>query len=192
MVEEYKALIVDWDGTLVDSQPLNLRSLAAALAGHGVTLRKEWYRARLGTSGEELLAELGVPVESVPAILTACGDLIVREVAALPTFPTVVGWVKRARAAGLPRAVASGGGGQVVRTGLQATGLAPLFEAVVTREAVPRGKPAPDLFLAAARQLGVAPERCLAIEDADEGLAAAAAAGMDAVDVRAWVTSRFT
>jgi HAD superfamily hydrolase (TIGR01509 family) len=60
---------------------------------------------------------------------------------------------------------------------------------VVVREDAERGKPAPDLFLEAARRLDVPPRRCLVVEDAEEGLAAARAAGMDAVDVRPWVTS---
>jgi len=59
----------------------------------------------------------------------------------------------------------------------------------VTREDADRGKPAPDLFLEAARRLRVAPQRCLVVEDAEEGLAAARAAGMDVVDVRPYVTS---
>jgi HAD superfamily hydrolase (TIGR01509 family) len=85
--------------------------------------------------------------------------------------------------------VASGGGGIVVRAGIDATGLAHLFDTVVTREDADRGKPAPDLFLEAARRLGVPAQRCLVVEDAEEGLAAARAAGMHAVDVRPYVTS---
>ncbi|MEV4872808.1 HAD-IA family hydrolase [Streptomyces syringium] len=72
---------------------------------------------------------------------------------------------------------------------LSATGLEGLFDVVVTREDVARGKPAPDLFTEAARRLGVRPARCLVVEDADEGLAAARAAGMDAVDVRPFAVS---
>ncbi|WP_183091427.1 HAD family hydrolase [Streptomyces radicis] len=188
----YRALIMDWDGTLVDSQPLNYTAMAAASLCHGHVLDRRWYQVRLGTSGEELLAELGVPEALVPEVLAECGRRIIREVGTLRTYPVVVDLVRQARDKGLRCAVASGGGGAVVRAGLDATGLAPLFDAVVTREAVERGKPAPDLFLEAARVLGVAPERCVVVEDAEEGLAAARAAGMAAVDVRRWVTSAFT
>ncbi|MFD5317540.1 HAD family hydrolase [Streptomyces sp. NPDC127098] len=191
-VETYEALIVDWDGSLVDSQGLNYRSLATALSrSHGIALQREWYQQRLGTSGDELLAELGLGSVDRQRVLNEWGELIIQEAATLHAFPVVLGWVERARAVGIPRAIASGGGPEVVRAGLAAIGLAALFDAVVTREAVLRGKPAPDLFLTAADRLGVASNRCLVIEDADEGLAAAAAAGMDAVDVRSWVVSEF-
>ncbi|MFB4193384.1 HAD family hydrolase [Streptomyces carpaticus] len=183
----YEAVIADWDGTCVDSQPLNYRSLAAALQPYGISLRPEWYVQRIGTSGAELLAELGVAADP-RLVLEECGRRIIRELPSLRTFPTVVGWVEAARHAGRPCAIASGGGGIVVRAGLAATRLDVLFDHVVTREAVPRGKPAPDLFLEAARRLGVRPDRCVVIEDAEEGLEAARTAGMHAVDVRPWVS----
>ncbi|MFI0742766.1 HAD family hydrolase [Streptomyces sp. NPDC021100] len=184
----YAALVMDWDGTVVDSQPLNYRCLAQALSPYGIDLHQRWYRARIGTSGADLLAELGVaaPHEEV---LARCGELIISQVGTLRPFPVAVGWVEAARGQGLRCAVASGGGGPVVRAGLAATGLERLFEVVVTREDVARGKPAPDLFVEAARRLGVPPTRCLVVEDADEGLAAARAAGMDAVDVRPFAVS---
>jgi len=185
---EYDAVIMDWDGTVVDSQPMNFRCLAQVLQLYGVELRENWYRERLGTSVDGLLTELGA---SVPLgdVLARCGELIIQELPTLKVFPVVVDWLERARAGGLVCAVASGGGGAVVRAGIEATGLAHLFEVVVTREDAVRGKPAPDLFLEAARQLRVPPQRCLVVEDAEEGLAAALAAGMDVVDVRPYVTS---
>jgi len=184
----YDAAIMDWDGTVVDSQPMNFRCLAGALQPYGVKLRESWYRERQGTSVDGLLAELGV---SVPLgdVVARCGELIIQELPTLKAFPMVVDWLERARAGGLVCAVASGGGGAVVRAGIEATGLTHLFDVVVTREDAVRGKPAPDLFLEAARQLRVPPQRCLVVEDAQEGLAAALAAGMDVVDVRPYVTS---
>jgi len=66
---------------------------------------------------------------------------------------------------------------------LQATGLLDLFEIIITPRLVKQGKPAPDMFLLAAERMGVAPERCLVLEDGDSGMQAAAAAGMQAVFV---------
>ncbi|MEH0551152.1 HAD family hydrolase [Streptomyces sp. B21-101] len=184
----YDAVIMDWDGTVVDSQPVNFRCLAEVLKAYGVRLRVGWYRERLGTSVDGLMAELGVSVP-LSDVLDRCGELIIHELPSLKAFPMVVEWLERAREGGLACAVASGGGGAVVRAGVEAVGLTHLFDVVVTREDAVLGKPAPDLFLEAARRLRVPPQRCLVVEDAEEGLAAARAAGMDAVDVRPYVTS---
>lgn len=83
----------------------------------------------------------------------------------------------------LPMAVASGGPEAIVLPSLRTAGLLPLFSAVVTFDAVGRAKPAPDLFLEAARRLDVPPEECLVFEDSREGLEAARRAGMQSVDV---------
>ena len=82
-------------------------------------------------------------------------------------------------------AVVTGGMPEVAQHTLNATGLAALFPIVITPADVPagRGKPAPDMFLLAARRMGVAPERCLVFEDAAPGIAGARAAGMQVVCV---------
>jgi HAD superfamily hydrolase (TIGR01509 family) len=80
--------------------------------------------------------------------------------------------------------VASGGTQQVINDVLEHLGIRHLFDAVVTSEMVKRQKPAPDIFLEAARRIGVDPGCCRAYEDTDLGLQAIRAAGMEAVDVR--------
>jgi HAD superfamily hydrolase (TIGR01509 family) len=99
----------------------------------------------------------------------------------------VVAFARRV-AATHPVAVASGGPRAIVRGMLEISGLAALFDRdgyrlVVTPEDVKHGKPAPDLFLLAAERMGVAPERCLVFEDAEPGMRAAEAAGMQWVRV---------
>jgi beta-phosphoglucomutase-like phosphatase (HAD superfamily) len=84
----------------------------------------------------------------------------------------------------LPMAVASGGIQPHIVKVLEHLGIRQLFQAIVTSEQVTRQKPAPDIFLEAARRLGVAPQFCRAFEDTDLGLQAIRAAGMEAVDVR--------
>jgi len=91
--------------------------------------------------------------------------------------------LRAARQAGLPCAVASSASQLLVHPGLEALGLIHEFAAVVTREDVAHGKPAPDLFLAAARHLDVAADRCLAVDDAPDGIASARAAGMQVITV---------
>ena len=83
----------------------------------------------------------------------------------------------------LPIAVASGGPLAIVEPSLQRTGLLPLFRTIVTIGDVERPKPAPDLFLEAARRIGVSPAACLVIEDSGAGLDAAKAAQMHAIGV---------
>jgi HAD superfamily hydrolase (TIGR01509 family) len=92
--------------------------------------------------------------------------------------------IVRENAGKLPMAVASGGIQVHINEVLEHLGLRQYFQAVVTSEDVKRQKPAPDIFLEAARRLGVAPQFCRAYEDTDLGLQAIRAAGMEAVDVR--------
>ncbi len=82
-------------------------------------------------------------------------------------------------------AVATGGTRIVAEKTLQAVGLSDLFDEVVTSDDVVNGKPAPDIFLEAAKRIDIAPERCVAFEDAQPGIMAAQAAGMKVVAVPA-------
>lgn len=82
------------------------------------------------------------------------------------------------------RAVASGAAGVLVNAGLEALDLRELFHAVVTREDVAHGKPAPDAFLEAARRLDVAPQHCVAVEDTRDGITSAQQAGMCVLLIR--------
>ncbi|SDG02123.1 haloacid dehalogenase superfamily, subfamily IA, variant 3 with third motif having DD or ED [Celeribacter baekdonensis] len=99
-----------------------------------------------------------------------------------PVFEIVA--VARTHFGRLPLAVASCGDQLIVEMTLERVGIRTLFDHVVAIGTVCRGKPAPDLFLAASERLGVAPETCHVYEDSDEGLEAASRAGMSALDVR--------
>jgi HAD superfamily hydrolase (TIGR01509 family) len=100
----------------------------------------------------------------------------------MPIEPVVE--VVRAYDGKLPMAVATGGFRHICHKTLDVLGLRQKFQAIVTAEDVTHGKPAPDIFLEAARQLGVEPTLCLAFEDANLGVHAAEAAGMKVIDVR--------
>ena len=84
----------------------------------------------------------------------------------------------------IPLAVASGGSRKIIEQVLEHLGIRPWFKAVVTSECVVNQKPAPDIFLEAARRIGAEPKFCRAYEDTELGLQAIRAAGMEAVDVR--------
>ena len=104
-------------------------------------------------------------------------------------FAWVVG-VARENYGKIPLAVASGGTHRVIEQVLEHLGIRQLFMAVVTSEDVVNQKPAPDIFLEAARRIGVPPQFCRAYEDTDLGMEAIRAAGMEAVDVRQLLVKR--
>ncbi|GHH75551.1 fructose-1-phosphate/6-phosphogluconate phosphatase [Kitasatospora indigofera] len=183
-----EALLFDWDGTLVDSQYANYRAMADVLAPHGVTLQQEWFDARTGLSSADLIRTLAkeggagpdLPVEE----LVAARDVLFLANADRIEVHPEVAEVVHAHHGTLPMAVASGGARLIIETTMRHLPYQGLFTALVTRDEVRRGKPAPDIFLRAADALAVPPARCLVYEDSDEGIEAARAAGMAVIDVR--------
>ena len=185
LLADTRAVIFDCDGTLVDTPPLYARAWAAGFRLSGKEMPAEWYLARAGMSEYVLMeafeAYAGVTLrrdEVVRLMRAAFLDEIhaLREIEAVAT-------IARENHGRRPLAVASGGSRAIVTATLRATGLMPLFDAVVTIDDVARAKPEPDLFLEAARRLGVATRQCLVVEDSREGLEAANRAGMRAIDV---------
>jgi len=179
---EFAGFIFDLDGTLIDTMPLHYRAWNQAM-------RRAGLRSRLD---EEFFYSLGgVPTRQVMELFARRygrqfdfdrirqeKDTLFAEVQAEARLikPTVE--FARRVAPTHPVAVASGGPRRVVRQSLEITGLASLFPIVVTADDVAHGKPAPDMFLLAAKRMKVAPGRCLVFEDADPGIKAAEAAGM--------------
>nr|WP_220791436.1 HAD family phosphatase [Gluconacetobacter tumulicola] len=183
-------MIFDCDGTLVDTLPLYLRAWLAALqseAAHEVA--PEWFHGRGGLSEHMVLdlmeAELGRPLDRA-AVVRAARRNVLSAMADLREIAVVADLARRYRGT-LPMAVASSGSREIVLASLTRTGLLDLFDTVVTIDDVARPKPAPDLFLEAARRLGAAPDGCLVLEDSAEGLAAAGHAGMQGVDIRPYI-----
>ena len=188
----FSALIFDCDGTLVDTAPAHYFAITEALKAQGHSMDRDWYMARAGLTPDALLdaqeaavAAAGkiAPLDRATVFATyndhfRAGLPLLREVEAVATLARE--WQGR-----VPMAVASNGRLENVQASLRVTGLLPLFPLIVSADDVARGKPAPDVFLEAARRMGVAPEECVVLEDSDEGLRAAGAAGMRAVDVRA-------
>jgi len=179
------ALIFDCDGTLIDTAPLYSQAWASGFALSGREMPADWYNARAGLS-EYLLMDAfevlhGVTLDRESTVMQMRetflkGLAFLREIA-------VVTEIARRNHGERPMAVASGGSAAIVEPSLKATGLADLFDTVVTFDDVGRAKPDPDLFLEAARRLDVPPERCLVFEDSGQGIEAAKRAGMHVVDV---------
>jgi beta-phosphoglucomutase-like phosphatase (HAD superfamily) len=183
----FDALVFDCDGTLVDSANAHLYSIQEALAPLGLKMPSEWYHPRHGLGPEDLLDayEADFKVESLARAdfyervneAYLAGVNLIQEI-------KVVADVARDWFGKVPMAVASNGIRKNVEATLIATRLRPLFYTIVTADDVKHAKPAPDVYLEAARRMRVKPERVVVFEDSDEGLEAARQAGMRNHDIR--------
>jgi beta-phosphoglucomutase-like phosphatase (HAD superfamily) len=181
-----KALIFDCDGTLADTMPLHWRAWQVVARRYKLHFPEDRFYALGGVPSRDILKMLG---EEQGRELDPIAASKEKEAAYLPFLTEVreveeVVNIARENYGKLPMAVASGGIYPHINEVLTHLGIRHLFQAVVTSEDVTRQKPAPDIFLEAARRLGVPPEFCRAYEDTDLGLQAIRAAGMEAVDVR--------
>ncbi|MFE1788060.1 HAD family hydrolase [Streptomyces sp. NPDC059525] len=183
-----QAAVFDFDGTLVDTHTVNTDAAHASLTDLGLTLPAQWLRqtplADLTALREQLLTGLGLRLpctdEEFVDRTRAHWLTLAHQVRPVTRVVTLA----RELAKAIPVAVASANDGQVVRAGLAAAGLDGLFDIVIAREHVARLKPAPDAYLLAAGRLAVTPDRCVAFENTTEGIEAARAAGVPAIDVR--------
>ena len=177
-----QAVIFDMDGVLVDSEPFGFEAMRRVMARHGLPYSEEENAEFLGRTTLEscriLKARHRLPESPetlaqwyIEGMLALIGEGPI----AMAGVPDVL---RRVRAAGYRMALASSAEPRVIDANLAALSLRPLFEAVVSGTQVARGKPAPDVFLAAAERLGVPPAACLVVEDSRNGLLAAKAAGM--------------
>src|SRR2546421_9080124 len=181
-----EGIIFDCDGTLADTMPLHWRAWQAITARHRLEFPEDRFYSLGGVPSRDILKmlsqEQGIPLDHL---------MVAREketeylplIAQVEPINAVVG-IAREYYGKIPLAVASGGTRRIIELVLEHLGIRQLFKAVVTSEDVVNQKPAPDIFLEAARRLGVPPENCRGYEDTDIGMQAIRTAGMEAVDVR--------
>jgi HAD superfamily hydrolase (TIGR01509 family) len=181
-----EAVIFDLDGVLLDSEQLWNQSKEAFVHANGGHWSNDAPQAMIGMSSPEWSSymhdELGVPLSPEEINRGVVARMEQRYRSGLPLLPGAVETVQ-ALAAHWPEALASSANREIIDLVLELSGLDDTFAATVSSEEVARGKPAPDVYLAAARRLGVRPERSVAIEDSSNGLRSAAAAGMTTVAV---------
>jgi HAD superfamily hydrolase (TIGR01509 family) len=180
------AVIFDLDGVLVDSERRWNGAKEALVRETGGRWRDEAPRMMMGMSSPEWSAYLRDELE-VPMEVAEINREVVRRMeegyrAELPLLPGA-GEAVRALAARWPLGLASSANRELIDLVLELAGFGDAFRVTVSSEEVERGKPAPDVYLAAARGLEVEPARCVAIEDSSSGLRAAAAAGMTVIAV---------
>ena len=183
---DIRGLVFDCDGTIADTMPLHYEAWVEALKEHGQVFPEALFYELAGISTVGVMEILNerhgyrLPVREAAERKENLYKSLVSKV--LPIEPVVA--IVKQHAGKLPMAVATGGTRAVCSKTLQALGLAEHFQAIVTADDVAHGKPAPDIFLEAARRLGVPPAQCYAFEDAELGLQSARSAGMVVIDIR--------
>lgn len=185
-------LIFDCDGTLADTMPAHYRAWLSMLAPHGIEFPEPRFYAMGGMPTAQIIrvlaADAGVTLADVDALVHQKESLFLTFLdEVLPIEPVVK--IAAAYRGKLPVAVASGGYRDTITRTLDRIAVRDWFDALVTAEDTPRHKPEPDVFLEAARRLGVEAAGCVVFEDTDIGLEAARRAGMAGIDVRPWRVS---
>ena len=187
-----QGLIFDCDGTLADTMPWHWRAWQAIAARYGFEFPRDKFYALGGVPSRDIVkllcAEQGLTLNSL-AVAREKEAAYLPLIAQVEPINVVIG-IARENFGRIPLAVASAGTRRTTEQVLDRLGIRDLFQAIVTNEDVAHAKPAPDIFLEAARRLGVPPQSCRAYEDTDLGLRAIRAAGMEAVDVRQLIGGR--
>jgi len=183
-----RAVLWDMDGTLVDSGELHFATWRDVLAELGHRLTRAEFNGTFGQRNDVILHRLIDPAMST-AEIARIGDhkeTIYRQrvhTDGVALLPGALDWVQRLRAAGWRQAIASSAPRANTTAVIEGLGLQGLFDAIAAAEDVSHGKPHPEVFLTAAAMLGVAPARCVVVEDAPPGLEAGRRAGMPTIGV---------
>lgn len=181
-----QGIVFDCDGTLADTMPLHWIAWNRIATRHGLHFPEDRFYALGGVPSRDILKllsrEQNIALDPI-AVSAEKEDEYLPMLAQVQPIEAVVS-VARAYHGKIPMAVASGGQKPIIEQVLVHLGIRHLFDAIVTSEDVNQQKPAPDIFLEAARRIGIAPQLCRGYEDTDLGMQAIIAAGMEAIDVR--------
>ena len=187
-----EAVIFDFDNIIVDSEPYHYAAYSSVFSGHGHEIDREehwreWTSRGGGAEGE--IERYGLDLdpnairrEKDPIYAEYCRNGTVRP------FPPALEIIKAFRRAGYTLAIASGSYEGDIRAILSAHGIEDGFSAVVGKDRIARIKPHPETYLRAAEKIGVPPEHCLAIEDAEKGIRSAKDAGISVIVIETPIT----
>lgn len=176
------------DGTLVNSADYHWLAWRDTMTEEGFPITQEQFFVTFGQRNDSILGQwLGE--RATPELIQRVGDAkeaLYREQVrrrGIELLPGASEWVQRLHGQGWRQAIASAAPRANIETILEALRCRECFEEIVSAEDVRRGKPDPEVFLVGANKLGVAPERCIVVEDAPHGIEAACAAGMKSIGV---------
>ncbi len=181
-----RGLVFDCDGTIADTMPLHFLAWRNALGEYGQDISESLFYEMAGAPTRRIMEILNekhgyhLPVDEATELKERLFEQLIPQVTPIEPVMKLV----HEFAGKLPMAVATGGTRATCTKTLAVMDLLQYFQAMVTADDVEHGKPAPDIFLEAARRLGIAPALCYAFEDADLGVQSARAAGMHVIDIR--------
>lgn len=182
MAHNFEAIIFDMDGTLVDSEPAWEVAEGEMFEERGLSYNDEVRQAVIGLRLDEFFEKLielynieGTVAELVAELTERMGKVIPEIVKPKPGAQEILEYVAEQK---IPYCIASSSPLAIIDIAVQSQGWLDLIPQRYTADAVPLGKPAPDVYLYAAEKLGVNPANCLALEDSPAGSKSAVAAGM--------------
>jgi HAD superfamily hydrolase (TIGR01509 family) len=176
-----EAVILDMDGLLLDTEPVYRKAFVAAAASLGFELCDDFYQGMVGLADNECFAVIqdylgpSLPMTQYRREFASWMQQLLK--AGIPLKPGATELMDDFAHRRLPIAVATSTNRITAESHLRSAGLLRRLDAIVTWEDVERGKPHPDLFLKAAREIGVTPQRCVVLEDSPLGIRGAHAAG---------------
>ena len=185
---QIRAVLWDLDGTLADSRDFHWRSWRETMAGAGVEITEAQFAQSFGQRNDAIIPSW-MGDRATPALVRELGDakealyreLITRE--GITPLPGAAEWVRRLHDSGWRQAIASSAPRANVELMTRVLGFSAFMNALIGAEDVQHGKPAPDVFLAAAAAAGASPQQCIVVEDAAAGVEAAHRGGMPCIGV---------
>ncbi len=185
-------LIFDCDGTLANTMPIHFRAWTSMLQPYGMLFPETKFFAFAGMPTSRIIGRLAeeqglrFTADDIKKMLSVKEEHFLTMLHEVGPIAIVLEVASRFRGV-LPMAVASGGEGWIVRRTLEIIKAVEWFDTIVAAEDTERHKPEPDVFLEAAKRLGLEPKGCVVFEDSDFGMEAASRAGMIGVDIRTWL-----